>query len=153
MAVNDLIEKQLLTLQEQVATLLSEIHGMKSACAVKHRLNLTAEISELENRVKSLEECTDDIDQLLIDYAELTGKYNIIQLKLEGLIDAAKQNKENRTNLITQIVVAVVAAAVTGLLGVFGTLTWMGLRAGLNDNSLNTPPIYINQPAQTRQEK
>lgn len=150
MAANDFIEKQLLTLQEQVSTLLSEINGMKSACAVKHRLNLTAEISELENRVKSLEQSAEDIDQLLIDYAELTGKYNIIQIKLEGLLETAKQNKENRTNLVTQIVVAVIAAIVTGLLGVFGTLTWMGLRAGLNDNSLNTPPIYINQPSQTK---
>lgn len=151
MAANDFIEKQLLTLQEQVSTLLSEINGMKSACAVKHRLNLTAEISELENRVKSLEQSAEDIDQLLIDYAELTGKYNIIQIKLEGLLETAKQNKENRANLVTQIVVAVIAAIVTGLLGVFGTLTWMGLRAGLNDNSLNTPPIYINQPSQTKQ--
>lgn len=151
MAANDFIEKQLLTLQEQVSTLLSEINGMKSACAVKHRLNLTAEISKLENRVKSLEQSAEDIDQLLIDYAELTGKYNIIQIKLEGLLETAKQNKENRANLVTQIVVAVIAAIVTGLLGVFGTLTWMGLRAGLNDNSLNTPPIYINQPSQIKQ--
>lgn len=115
--------------------LTGEIKAISAGCSVRHRLNLTAELSKIETTLKELK---NNISKLqasqsvlnnqiqAIKYKEqaIEGRINIVSVKIEEIEENTQKTRENKSNFIMQILILVLATIITSVMGVVISFTW-----------------------------
>ena len=144
----NILQTQITTLQTLVTQLSADLNGLIAGCNARHRLNLTVEISRLENELKNLGKRIDDVENSVAvnyksigtithDLTELVGRVNIVQLKITDIIEGQKRSRETKTNFIVEIIVIVLASIITGVIGFVASRTWSALSLSRTTISAN----------------
>lgn len=119
--------------------LTGQVAAISAGCNVRHRLNLTAELSKIDATLKQLKS---DIGKLESDQAELvkqiqdlhyeqqalSGRVNIVSVKIEELEANTQKSKDNKNNFIVQILILVIATIITSVIGVVINFSWKRIR-------------------------
>lgn len=139
-------KNQILTLQNDLKELSTKIEKILVSCAVRHRLDISSEIVRLETEIKNIskecqgfettiknnEESTEKNKEKL---NELTGRVNILALKVDEIIEYQRKIKDNKSNFIMQILIIVIASLITALITFIGTLAWSGVKQSSNNHN------------------
>jgi chromosome segregation ATPase len=115
--------------------LTGQVAAISAGCNVRHRLNLTAELSKIETTLKQLKSDISKLEQdqgnlqkeiqdLHYEHQALSGRVNIVSVKIEEIEANAQKSKDNKNNFIIQIVILVVATIITSIIGVAISFTW-----------------------------
>ena len=115
--------------------LTGQVAAISAGCNVRHRLNLTAELSKIETTLKQLKldinkleiqhnNLSKEIQDLHYEHQALSGRVNIVSVKIEQIETNAQKSKDNKNNFIIQIVILVLATIITSIIGIAISFTW-----------------------------
>ena len=116
-----------------------QVAAISAGCNVRHRLNLTAELSKIETTLKQLKsdigkleseqtELVKQIQDLHYEHQALSGRVNIVSVKIEEIEANTQKSKDNKNNFIVQILILVIATIITSVIGVVITFSWKRIR-------------------------
>lgn len=143
----ELLSQQLDKLQDELNRVKTDLSGLSAGCAVRHRINLTAEITRLETEIhnlrsqlnvmlSSVNDNISEITTLKNELNDVKGKVNILMIKTDDLIFDKTKSKDNRYYFITQILIIVFAFIITGVLGFISSSIWSSLGSKNNKKSV-----------------
>ena len=134
-----IIVTQLTQLQSEVTDILAQLSSISSGCAVRHRLNLTVQLTKLETQLTSLSNelavlrqnltgVADSVDTNTYKLTQFAGQINILKVKITDIENNLQKSKDNKSNFILQIVIVVLSSLITAALGVFCSYAWQGVK-------------------------
>jgi hypothetical protein len=138
-SLNKLLTHEIEVLTDDVKKLYAKIAGIEQGCCVRHRINLTSEISHLEtglanlktlvdSNVTSITTHTSEISEITLKLQKIAGQVNILSVKINDMEQAAQKYKETKSNFIIQVAIIVLASIITAVFGWIGTYTWLGIQ-------------------------
>lgn len=143
--LDEILQNQIITVQNDLKELSTKIEKILAGCAVRHRFDISSEVIRLETEIKNISKEFQGFESTIKNneasternkekITELTGRVNILALKVDEIIDFQRKTKDNKTNFIAQILIIVISSLITAIITLVGTLAWTGINQTSSSN-------------------